>query len=211
MGADNIQTHRDLKNEFFSNRQSTTDNRQPSKQPPSAPRPVWVKHLGRFRIPTLFPALLEQVAHIGFETVRFISSNPWDFSDELIQTIARNPNISREVHLPVQSGDNAVLARMNRWYTREEYLHLIQRLKKAIPSIAISTDIIVGFCGETEEEFENTYELAKRVGFSKAYVARYSDRPMTQAHKKLEDDVPPSVKKDRWVKLDRLINAKHYA
>lgn len=208
MGADNIQTHRDLEKPFFSNKKSKTDSKQPSVQPPNAPRPVWVKHLGRFRIPTLFPELLERVAHIGFEEVSFISSNPWDFSDELINVIARNPNISRKIHLPVQAGSNTTLSRMNRWYTREEYLDLIRRMRDKIQGMQVSTDIIVGFCGETDEEFEETVDLAQQVGFYKAYLAMYSDRPMTTAHNKLIDDVPHPTKKKRWQILENLINSE---
>ena len=214
MGAGNIQTHRDLEKSFFN---SPTLSKSPhlsvplSQQPANKPRPVFVKHLGRFRIPTLFPALLEQVALIGFETVSFISSNPWDFSDELIDVIARYPNISREIHLPLQSGDNQVLNRMNRWYTREEYMDLIGRMRKKIPGVTISTDIIVGFCGETDEEFKNTVDVCKQVGFSKAYLAMYSDRPMTAAHKTLKNDIPHPVKKIRWETLERLVNGRHHA
>jgi tRNA-2-methylthio-N6-dimethylallyladenosine synthase len=170
-------------------------------------KPVYVKHLGRLRIPTLFPALLEAVSRIkGVKIVDFISSNPWDFSDELIDVIARNKNISRHIHLPLQSGDNAVLKRMNRWYTREEYLSLTNKLRKHIRGVTISTDIIVGFCGETRVQFNNTVNLAKKVGFSKAYVAMYSDRPMTAAHKTFTDDVPHAEKKRRWAILEGLIN-----
>jgi len=212
MGADNIQTHRDLETPFFN--QVKKDAREElgalSQQPAGKPKPVFVKHLGRFRIPTLFPPLLERIALMGFDEVSFISSNPWDFSDELIDIIARYPNISRAIHLPVQSGDNDVLKRMNRWYTREDYLNLSEKMKKKIPDLSLSTDIIVGFCGETDEEFENTVELAKNVGFSKAYLAMYSDRPMTQAHRTLVDDVPHPVKKERWNRLEHLINSVHH-
>ncbi|MCX6791947.1 MAG: MiaB/RimO family radical SAM methylthiotransferase [Candidatus Gottesmanbacteria bacterium] len=170
-------------------------------------KPVYVKHLGRLRIPTLFPYLLEKVSNIsGLKVIDFISSNPWDFSDELIDVIAGNKNISRHIHLPVQSGDNTVLARMNRWYTREEYLSLIKKLRKHIPGVTISTDIIVGFCGETKTQFNNTVSLVREVGFSKAYVAMYSDRPMTAAHKVYKDDVPHAEKKRRWAILEELIN-----
>jgi tRNA-2-methylthio-N6-dimethylallyladenosine synthase len=170
-------------------------------------KPVYVKHLGRLRIPTLFPALLEEISKIkGIETIDFISSNPWDFSDELIDVIAQNKNISRRIHLPVQSGDNEMLKRMNRWYTREEYLALVDKLRKTIPRVTISTDIIVGFSGETKIQFNNTVSLAKKVGFSKAYVAMYSDRPMTAAHNAYKDDVPHAEKKRRWKILETLIN-----
>lgn len=169
-------------------------------------KPIYVKHLGRYRIPTLFPYLLEDVAKIGFEKVDFISSNPWDFSDELIEIIARNENITRTIHLPVQSGDDNVLKRMNRWYTAAEYLQLISKIRNQIPNIKFTTDIIVGFCGETEEEFENTINLCQNVGFEKAYIAMYSPRPMTAATKVMKDDVPYEVKKRRWQILEKLIN-----
>ena len=167
---------------------------------------VYVKHLGRYRIPTLFPFLLEQVAKLGFAKVDFISSNPWDFSDELIAVIARNKNITRTIHLPIQSGDNNVLKRMNRWYTSDEYLKLIINLKSKILNLKISTDIIVGFCGETDTEFQNTVKLAKLVEFEKAYISMYSQRPMTAATKVLKDDVPHTLKKHRWQILEELIN-----
>lgn len=171
-------------------------------------KPIYVKHLGRYRIPTLFPYLLEDVAKMGFEKVDFISSNPWDFSDELIEVIAQNKNITRIIHLPVQSGDDNVLKRMNRWYTAKEYLELIEKIRKKIPEVKFTTDIIVGFCGETEEEFQNTVKLCQKVGFEKAYIAMYSPRPMTLAAKKMKDDVPYEVKKRRWWVLEKLINEK---
>lgn len=168
---------------------------------------TYVKHLGRLRIPTLFPELLEEICKIdGIELIDFISSNPWDFSDELIETIAKNPKISRHIHLPVQSGDSEVLRRMNRWYTRQEYLALISKIKNQISKATISTDIIVGFPGETEDQFNNTVDLAKKVGFTKVYVAMYSDRPMTAAHKAYKDNVPHEEKKRRWQILEELIN-----
>lgn len=172
-------------------------------------KPVYVKHLGRYRIPTLFPYLLEQVAKMGFEKVDFISSNPWDFSSELIDVIARNKNITRTIHLPVQSGDDSVLKRMNRWYTAEEYFLLISKIKDQISKIKFSTDIIVGFCGETEKEFGNTIKLAKLVGFEKAYISMYSSRPMTASTKVFKDDVPHTIKKKRWLILEKLINKPH--
>lgn len=173
-------------------------------------KPVYVKHLGKTRIPTLFPHLLDEVARMGFGNVDFISSNPWDFSTELIEVIARNKNITRLIHLPVQSGDTQVLKRMNRWYTREEYLELVKKLKKSITGLKLTTDIIVGFCGETDEEFANTVDLVKQVDFEKAYVAMYSKRPLTAATRTLKDDVPYAVKKKRWDTLEELIyTSKH--
>ena len=157
---------------------------------------------------TLFPYLLKAVAELGFERVNFISSNPWDFSEELIEVIAGNANISRQIHLPVQSGDNQILKRMNRPYTREEYVKLIERIRQRIPGVCFSTDIIVGFPGETEQAFQNTVNLCQQVGFKKAYIAMYSPRPLTAASRLYKDDVPHLEKRRRWRVLEQLINRK---
>ena len=169
-------------------------------------KPVMVKHLGRYRIPTLFPYLLEEIAEMGFASVNFISSNPWDFSDELIDVIAKNKNITRTIHLPVQSGDTNVLKRMNRWYSRDNYLDLVANLKFKIKDLKLTTDIIVGFPGETDEEFENTVKLCKKVGFQTAFIAQYSPRFGTAAIKTMKDDIPHTVKEKRWRILEYLIN-----
>lgn len=207
VGEQNVQVLRDVtEKQYFNSSQETVPERSYEFHGKTV-KPTYVKHLGRLRIPTLFPKLLEAVCAIdGVTRVDFISSNPWDFSDELIACMAQNPKISRDIHLPLQAGDNEVLRRMNRWYTREEYLDLVGKMKRAMPDIRISTDIIVGFCGETNEQFENTVDVAKQVGFSKAYVAMYSDRPMTAAHKAFTDDVPREEKKRRWRVLEELIN-----
>ncbi|PIW73680.1 hypothetical protein CO005_00155 [Candidatus Roizmanbacteria bacterium CG_4_8_14_3_um_filter_34_9] len=220
VGKNNIQVMRDAPKTYFDLekvkvpflRQSPgapVGVRRSNKMMPSFlknAKPVYVKHLGRFRIPTLFPILLNEVAKMNFEKVEFMSSNPWDFSDELIKVMVNNKNISRQLHLPVQSGDDAVLKRMNRWYTSEEYLTIVKKLKNNIPNLKLTTDIIVGFCGETDEEFQNTVTLCKKVGFSWAYVSRYSPRFNTAATKVFKDDVPHSVKKKRWLVLENLIN-----
>ena len=135
-----------------------------------------------------------------------MSSNPWDFTDELIEVIARNPKVIREIHLPVQAGSNSVLKRMNRWYTKEKYLKLINKMRENIPDVEFSTDIIVGFCGESKNEFADTVDLVKKAKFKKAYISRYSDRPMTAAHKSFKDNIPYAVKKHRWQILENLIN-----
>ncbi|MEK9151168.1 MAG: MiaB/RimO family radical SAM methylthiotransferase [Patescibacteria group bacterium] len=169
----------------------------------TAVEPVMVKHLNRHRIPTLFPHLLERVARIpGLQKISFMSSNPWDFSDELIDVIARNGNIDRTLHLPVQAGSDEVLKRMNRWYTRDEYLALIDKIRSKIPNVQFTTDIIVGFPGETLEQFGETLDLAKRVDFAKAFIAWYSPRPGTAATKGMEDDVPIEEKQRRFHALD---------
>ncbi|MFA5136250.1 MAG: MiaB/RimO family radical SAM methylthiotransferase [Patescibacteria group bacterium] len=173
-------------------------------------KPIYVRHLGKIRIPTLFPFLLDDVACIGFKRVDFISSNPWDFSNALIDVIVKNKNITRTIHLPMQSGDDSVLKRMNRWYTAKQYLALINKLRARIPNLKITTDIIVGFCGETEKEFENTVNLIKQVNFDKAYIAMYSQRPYTHATKHMKDDIPYNTKKKRWEILENLIyKSKH--
>jgi len=168
---------------------------------------TFVKHLGRYRIPTMFPYLLSEVATIeGLHTLDFLSSNPWDFSDELIAVIAKHKNINRQIHLPVQSGSDEVLKQMNRWYTAKEYEDLVEKIRSTIPGVSFSTDIIVGFPGETTDQFQETVDLCKRVGFYKAYVAMYSDRPMTHAHKTMQDGLPYLEKKKRWGILENLIN-----
>lgn len=222
MGEQNIQVMRDIDKTYFEkyvierkNDEAISLKSHPVNTEIAALRsndarddvkPVFVKHLGRYRIPTLFPHLLETVAKMGFESVDFVSSNPWDFSDELIDVIGRNKNITRLIHLPVQSGDNSVLKRMNRWYTAEDYIALTKKLRKADPHIQFTTDIIVGFCGETDAEFKNTVKLAKEVGFIKAYISMYSERPMTAATKVLTDNIPHHMKKNRWKILEETIN-----
>lgn len=137
----------------------------------------------------------------GLTRVRFLTSYPKDMSDKLIATIAGLDKVCEHIHLPVQAGNNQVLENMRRGYTREEYLELIGRIRAAAPEIAISTDIIVGFPGETENQFEDTLSLMREVRFSTVYSAAYSVRPGTLAAR-WEDDVPAEVKKDRLERLD---------
>lgn len=145
-----------------------------------------------------FADLLKMVAKISPELrVRFSTSHPKDISDELILTIAQTPNICNSIHLPVQSGSTEVLKRMKRFYTREWYLDRIAMIKKHIPNCGLSTDIIAGFCGETEEEHQETVSLMKEVGYDFAFMFMYSERPDTLAAKKYEDDVPDAIKNRR--------------
>ena len=154
-----------------------------------------------------FVKLLQAITKVpGIKLVRFITSNPWDFHDELINEIAKNPKIDRYVHLPVQSGSDTVLYRMNRGYTKKNYLDLVKRLRDKIPNVVIGTDIIVGFPGETDEEFEETVDLAKKAQWKIGFVAMYSPRPGTAAWRIYPDDVPHTVKKKRWEILDKMIN-----
>ncbi len=168
-------------------------------------KPVMVKHLGRHRIPTLFTYLLEAVAETsGVEKVMFLSANPWDFSDELIEVIARHSNIDRLLHLPIQAGSDKIIKAMNRWYTRDEYLALIDRIRAKVPDVQFTTDIIVGFPGETREDFEATMDIARRVKFVKAFIAWYSPRHGTAALK-MDNDVDIHEKKRRYTELDHLV------
>ncbi len=210
VGRENIQVLRDIDKKYFDRVDKAiqkSDKKGYTLHDGRTITPVFVKHLNRLRIPTLFPYLLEDIARIeGIECIDFLSSNPWDFSDELIDVIARNPKITRNIHLPFQSGSDTVLKKMNRWYTRNDYLSVALKLQAQVKGVRLSTDIIVGFCGETEEEFADTVDLVKKIGFYKAYISIYSDRPMTAAHKAFKDDVPHAVKKQRWQILENLIN-----
>lgn len=135
----------------------------------------------------------------------FLTSHPKDMSDELIATMVKCKKLKKELHLPVQSGDNTILHQMNRHYTASHYKSLIKKIRRAIPDIKISTDVIVGFPGETKKQFQNSVKLAKAVKFDGAFIAKYSPRPGTAAAK-LKDDVSVSEKKRRWRILDTLIN-----
>jgi tRNA-2-methylthio-N6-dimethylallyladenosine synthase len=152
-----------------------------------------------------FAKLLRHLHKIkGIKKISFITSNPWDLNDEIIEAMTL-PKIDRNLHLPVQSGDDKILKKMNRPYTADEYLKLVSKIRAKIPKIKISTDLIVGFPGETEKAFKNTVKLCKKVNFSKAYIAKYSPRPGTAAFK-LKDNVSPEEKKKRWQVLEELIN-----
>ncbi|MFA5894938.1 MAG: MiaB/RimO family radical SAM methylthiotransferase [Candidatus Shapirobacteria bacterium] len=167
----------------------------------------WV-HMGKKRIKSLFPTLLELVAKKNLKKISFISSNPWDFSDELIGVIAKYENIDRLLHLPFQSGNDEILKKMNRSYTKQEYLDLVENIKSHVPGVKFSTDVIIGFSGETEEMFEDTVDVCKTVGFDIAYLNKYSPRIGTVSAKLFADDVPWKVKKERWTRLNDLVNKK---
>ncbi|MCH3948650.1 MAG: tRNA (N6-isopentenyl adenosine(37)-C2)-methylthiotransferase MiaB [Olsenella sp.] len=147
-----------------------------------------------------FAELLHAVGEAGVERIRFTSSNPKDLSDETIAAMAEVPAVMPHLHLAVQSGSTRVLKAMNRSYTREEYLALVERLRTAIPDIALSTDIIVGFPGETEEDFQDTLSLVREAGFSSAFTFIYSPRPGTPAAK-MENSTPHEVIQDRFDRL----------
>ena len=148
-----------------------------------------------------FPLLLNKLAE-KFPQIKFnfLTSHPKDYSNELIKVIAKNKNISREIHLPIQSGSNKILKLMNRPYTQKYYLNLIKKTQEKIPEVKFSTDVIVGFPGETEKDFQKTIEVFKKVKFSIAFINKYSPRPGTASFK-LKDDVSLKEKKGREKEL----------
>jgi len=152
-----------------------------------------------------FAKLLELINDIpGDFQIRFISPNPKNFSDELIGVMAKSEKIAKYLNLPVQSGDNEILKKMNRPYTVQQYKNLVKKIREKIPDINLSTDVIVGFPGETEKQFQNTAKLFKEIKFNIAYIAKYSPRPGTAAFK-LKDNVPLKEKKRREKTLRRII------
>lgn len=155
-----------------------------------------------------FTRLLEAVDILkakGLRRVRWTSPHPKDLTDDVITTVASLETQMPYIHLPVQAGSNAMLRRMNRPYTRERYVELIDKIRRAIPDCAISTDIIVGFCGETEEMFEETYRLYEEVQWDMAYLAKYSMRRFTAAYRTMKDNVPRGEKERRWHRLNDLL------
>ena len=153
-----------------------------------------------------FAGLLEAVAKTNIPRVRFVTSHPWDFTDEMITTIAKYPNIMPYIHLPLQSGSSRILKLMGRRYTKEEYLELFDKMKKKIPGVAISTDIIVGFPGETESDFTETLEVVKHCKYDGAYTFIFSPRVGTPAAS-MPDDTPLKEKEDRLHRLNELVNS----
>jgi len=159
-----------------------------------------------------FAQLLQAVANVSpLLRVRFSTSHPKDMTDDVLEVIASNHNVCNYIHLPVQSGNTAVLYRMNRGYTREWYLERIEAIHRIIPGCAISTDIITGFCGETDAEHRDTVSLMEKVQFDYAYMFKYSERPKTLAERKFEDDVPEEIKGKRLTEIIELQTAHSLA
>lgn len=153
--------------------------------------------------PMSFAQLLEEIEKIeGLERIRFMTSHPKDLSDELIEVLGRSKKICKHLHLPLQSGSSRILKEMNRRYTKEQYLELVEKIRMAVPDIALTTDIIVGFPGETEEDFLETMDVVKKVEYDSAFTFIYSKRTGTPAAAK-EEQVPEDVVKDRF---DRLLH-----
>ncbi len=145
-----------------------------------------------------FTALMDAASLINPEIrFRFSSPHPKDFPNDLLHLIAERPNLCSYIHIPAQAGSDTMLERMRRPYTREQYLALTENMREIIPGVSLSTDIIAGFCGETEEEHQGTMTLMKKVGYDLAYMFAYSERERTLAHRKFEDDVPQEIKKRR--------------
>ncbi len=152
-----------------------------------------------------FADLLEAVSGVeGIARVRFISPHPKDFPDKLLEVVARNPKVCKHIHLPLQSGSNRILGLMDRTYTREEFLALAEKIRRLIPRVALSTDAIVGFCSETDAEFQETLDVMEQVGFDSAFTFKYSQRKGTIASRKYPDDVPEAIKTERIVRLNEL-------
>jgi tRNA-2-methylthio-N6-dimethylallyladenosine synthase len=149
--------------------------------------------------------LMDDLRKIDIPRIRFTTSHPRDFDDHLIEVLAKGGNLMNHIHLPVQSGSTEVLKIMARKYTREQYLELIRKIKAAIPDVSLTTDIIVGYPNETDEQFEETLSLYKEVGFETAYTFIYSPREGTPAAE-MQDNVPMNVKKDRLQRLNSLVN-----
>ena len=158
-----------------------------------------------FKDGTEFSDLLEEVAKTGINRVRFVTSHPWNFTDKMIDIIAKYENVMPYIHLPLQSGSNRILKLMGRRYTKEEYIALYQKMKNKIPNVAITTDIIVGFPGETEEDFESTLEVVEKCKFDGAFTFIFSPRIGTPAAK-MKDDTPFKEKEERLKRLNDKIN-----
>ncbi|HKL03454.1 MAG TPA: tRNA (N6-isopentenyl adenosine(37)-C2)-methylthiotransferase MiaB [Cryomorphaceae bacterium] len=155
-----------------------------------------------------FAQLLEKVARVDPELrIRFSTSHPKDMTDDVLHTMAGYKNICKYIHLPVQSGNTEVLKRMNRGYSRDWYENRIAAIRKIMPDCAISTDIITGFCGETDADHQDTVSLMKEVEYEFAYMFKYSERPKTLADRKYEDDVPENVKQERLAEIIEIQNA----
>ena len=158
--------------------------------------------------PISFAKLLQEIEKIeGLERIRFMTSHPKDLSDELIAVMGQSKKICRHLHLPLQSGSSRILKLMNRKYTKESYLDLVDRIRKGCPDISLTTDIIVGFPGETEEDFLETMDVVEKVGFDSAFTFIYSKRTGTPAAS-MENQVPEDVVKDRFDRLLKLVQQK---
>ena len=153
-----------------------------------------------------FPALLQEICKIdGIERIRFMTSHPKDLSDKLIDVMASEPKICKHLHLPVQAGSTEVLRRMNRRYTKEQYLSLVEKIRSKMPDISLTTDIMISFPGETEEDFMDTMDIVEKVGYDQAFTFIYSKRTGTPAAA-MDDQIPEEVTKERFNRLLERVN-----
>ncbi|XP_034949835.1 mitochondrial tRNA methylthiotransferase CDK5RAP1 [Chelonus insularis] len=195
----NVNSYRDLsETKFFAETKNETNLAKGFKT-------VYKKKLGGLR----FSDLLDKVSLINPEIrIRFTSPHPKDFPDEVLSLIASRSNICKQIHLPAQSGNSNVLERMRRGYTREAYLELVEHIRNIIPDIKLSSDFIAGFCGETDDEFEDTISLMEAVQYHMAYLFKYSMREKTTAHRRYVDDIPTEVKLQRVQRMTDLFRSQ---
>lgn len=154
---------------------------------------------------TDFADLIRMVSDVeGIKRIRYTSPHPKDYPVKLLEVMAERDNVCKQLHMPLQAGNSRVLRKMNRTYTQEEFVDLVKNVRQVIPDIAITTDIIVGFPTETDEEFEDTYNVMKELEFDSAFIYKYSERPGTLASRRIPDDVPEAIKTERIVRLNEL-------
>ncbi|MFQ5750808.1 MAG: tRNA (N6-isopentenyl adenosine(37)-C2)-methylthiotransferase MiaB [bacterium] len=158
-----------------------------------------------------FADLMKLVSEVnGIERIRFTSPHPKDFPENFLHVMAENPKICKHLHLPLQAGNDRILEMMARTYTKMEFLRLVDKIRKTIPEVTLTTDVIVGFSSESDEEFEDTYEVMQEVEFDSAFIFKYSERKNTIAFKKYPDDVPSHKKTERIVRLNELQKSISY-
>ena len=168
----------------------------------------WKKEGKEYNGINSFATLLREINKIdGIERIRFVSPHPKDFTDDVIDAIAECEKVCKLIHLPLQSGSTNVLKTMNRKYTKEQYLELVDKMKNKIPNLSISTDIIVGFAGETEQDFEDTLDVVKKVGYEQVYMFIYSIREGTPGAK-MENQIPEEIKHKRFDRLKALVESQ---
>ena len=168
----------------------------------------WRKEAKQYNGVNSFATLLREINKIeGIERIRFVSPHPKDFTDDVIEAISECEKVCKLIHLPLQSGSTQVLKRMNRKYTKEQYLELVEKMKRKIPNLTLSTDIIVGFAGETEEDFKDTLDIVNKVRFEQVYMFIYSKREGTPGAK-MENQIPEKIKHERFDRLKALVESQ---
>jgi MiaB/RimO family radical SAM methylthiotransferase len=195
----NVNSYRDL---------STPSNHERNSLSSSDFKPIYKYRTEGLHFVDLLDAVSAAAPGVRF---RFTSPHPQFFPLDLLKLISSRPNIAKQIHLPAQSGSDTVLARMRRGYTKAAYLSLVERIRKEIPNVTLSSDFIVGFCEETEDEFQETLDLAEQVQYDMAYNFAYSLREKTKAHRTLVDDVSPAVKKERLARLNAVYESGRLA